>query len=163
MISVEEADKLKNGFGERLKRTRISQGLTQRELANRLNITNLATYNRYEKLNAQPSISLLVRMASALDVTTDELIGYNPHNAMTDTEKAIRTLKHCGIYVLAERDTNNMRKLFIDNKLYKLTDGQFEEAIFFASHSAKAATEMSYYQIYKELFKRFINLVQSSE
>ena len=65
------------GFGERLKEIRLGRGLTQQELGDAVDVSNrVIAY--YEQDGAQPPGPLLVDLARALSVTTDELLGVEP-------------------------------------------------------------------------------------
>ena len=64
-------------FGRRLATLRTRYGLTQRELAERLSVTQ-KTIDYYERRARKPSIELLVKLAQAFDTTTDELLGLPP-------------------------------------------------------------------------------------
>lgn len=65
------------GFGERLKQVRLGRGLTQQELGEAVGVSNrVIAY--YEADGAQPPGALLVDLAQALVVTTDELLGVEP-------------------------------------------------------------------------------------
>jgi transcriptional regulator with XRE-family HTH domain len=65
------------GFGERLKEIRLGRGLTQQELGDAVDVSNrVIAY--YEQDGAQPPGPLLVDLARALGVTTDELLGVEP-------------------------------------------------------------------------------------
>lgn len=59
-------------LGEQLKLFRIQKGMTQEQLANRLNTTK-AAISRYEKGQRQPRLEQIVEMAMALDVSPDNL------------------------------------------------------------------------------------------
>ena len=61
-------------LGKRLKELREEQGLTQKELAFRLNL-NSVTYLHYEKEQRQPPLEVLADMAKFFDVTVDYLLG----------------------------------------------------------------------------------------
>jgi len=60
-------------FGERVKSLRQAKGLTQKQMADALNITE-RNYQRYEATNS-PSNANLLRMADFFDVSTDYLLG----------------------------------------------------------------------------------------
>lgn len=65
------------GFGQRLKEIRLGRGLTQQELGDMVDVSNrVVAY--YEQEDAQPPGPLLVDLARALLVTTDELLGMEP-------------------------------------------------------------------------------------
>ena len=65
------------GFGDRLQELRRGAGLTQKQVADALNIHSV-TYLHYEKDQREPPLELLVRMAAFFDVTTDWLLGVEP-------------------------------------------------------------------------------------
>lgn len=64
-------------FAERLKKYREKAGLSQTDVAARLNVP-LSTYHSYEKKGTLPNVEMLLRMAYALGCTVDELAGYEP-------------------------------------------------------------------------------------
>lgn len=64
-------------FGKRLAELRKRAGYTQVELAEELGVTQrVITY--YERESEHPPASLLPKIAQALKITTDELLGHAP-------------------------------------------------------------------------------------
>ena len=61
-------------FGKRLMETRKGKGLSQEELAKAIG-TKGPAIGRYEREAAKPSFEVAVRLAEALDVSLDFLIG----------------------------------------------------------------------------------------
>jgi transcriptional regulator with XRE-family HTH domain len=61
-------------LGERLKRARLSRGLTQKEVARRAEICENAYY-RYEHNTTEPSFFVACLLSSVLDVSLDYLAG----------------------------------------------------------------------------------------
>lgn len=61
-------------LGERLKELREEMGLTQKELAKKLNL-NSVTYLHYEKSQREPPLIILAQMAQFFDVSVDYLLG----------------------------------------------------------------------------------------
>jgi len=61
-------------FGERLYRLRLEQGLTQMQLAEAIGSSQRAL-SRYETVAEFPPASVVVLLAKALNVSTDELLG----------------------------------------------------------------------------------------
>lgn len=61
-------------FQERLLEQRKFYNLTQRELADKLNIAQ-PSYIRYEKGLAEPTLKNLVKLADIFDVSVDYLLG----------------------------------------------------------------------------------------
>lgn len=81
-------------FAERLKYYRENLGLTKKSLAGLLEISD-QLYNRYENKNAQPDLGLLNKMARALKVSVDDLLGYKAE--YSDLAKATDILDISGI------------------------------------------------------------------
>lgn len=60
-----------------LKIARIKKGLTQKQLANIAGVSSDRDIGRYEAGDVNPPIPRLIKMADALDVTVDYLLGRN--------------------------------------------------------------------------------------
>lgn len=60
-------------LNERIKELRISNGLTQVELATGLNVTKQCVSN-WENNNIQPSVDMLIKIAKYFSVSTDYLL-----------------------------------------------------------------------------------------
>ena len=61
-------------LGKRLKELREEKGLTQKQLAEKLNLHSV-TYLHYEKAQREPPLAILAQMAVFFEVTTDYLLG----------------------------------------------------------------------------------------
>lgn len=78
-------------FSECLKIARQQKGITQKQLADLLNVP-VSTINRYENDNMEPRLNTVMQIAEVLHMSVDELIhfpyGTNgfPINPTTDTE-----------------------------------------------------------------------------
>lgn len=76
-------------FPERLKALRKETGLTQKEIAKKLNITQPA-YQQWESGKIKPSADTLDKFASFFHVTTDYLLGNsdvkNPEDELSNVE-----------------------------------------------------------------------------
>ena len=69
-------------FGNKLRTLRTQAGMSQSELAKRLNITK-SVVSYYELQERTPSSDVLVRLAGIFHVSTDFLLGIN-HKKMID-------------------------------------------------------------------------------
>jgi transcriptional regulator with XRE-family HTH domain len=79
------------GFGERLSQIRKSRGLTQAEVGKAVGVSNrVIAY--YEQDGAQPPGAMLVDLARALRVSTDQLLGLKPPKEKR-SPRAARLLK----------------------------------------------------------------------
>jgi transcriptional regulator with XRE-family HTH domain len=63
-------------FGSRLVELRKARGLTQVEMAERLGTTQ-SFVSKYERGELRLHGELIIKLAAALDVTTDELLGFS--------------------------------------------------------------------------------------
>lgn len=76
-------------LGERIKLRRIELGLTQKDLAKKLNIS-FQTISKYEKDINQPDAEKLSLLSNALDCSTDYLLGkINSPNIQTISDNEI--------------------------------------------------------------------------
>lgn len=69
-------------FGDKLRTLRTEAGMTQTELARRLNITK-SVVSYYELQERTPSPDVLIKLAGIFHVTTDYLLGIE-HTKMID-------------------------------------------------------------------------------
>lgn len=65
---------MSKAFGERLLNLLQKQGITQKQLADRLNTTE-ATLSRYVNGDREPKADMLANIATALNTTSDYLLG----------------------------------------------------------------------------------------
>lgn len=78
-------------LGERLANLRENLGLTQKELAAKLNVGR-STISDYEKGTTQPSYDVLIKLADFFDVSLDYLFGRTEIKAsMKKLESKLRT------------------------------------------------------------------------
>ena len=92
------------GFGTRLAETRQRRGLTQEELGKAVGVTQrVIAY--YERDDAQPPGAVLVHLAQALRVSTDELLGVKPMKDGTSpkTARLLKRLKRVEALPAADR------------------------------------------------------------
>lgn len=69
-------------FGDKLRTLRTEAGMTQTDLAKRLNITK-SVVSYYELKERTPSPDVLIKLADIFHVSTDYLLGIN-HKKMID-------------------------------------------------------------------------------
>ena len=79
------------GFGPRLVSIRRQRGMTQYDLADALGVSQRAI-SYYESGNGHPQAAMLTRIAAALQVTTDDLLGSSDarHPLPTDNPESRR-------------------------------------------------------------------------
>lgn len=67
----------KESLGQRLARLRKEKGYTQTDLADRIG-TIRELISNYERERLRPNYEMVIRLAIALEVTADELLGMKP-------------------------------------------------------------------------------------
>ena len=83
-------------IGESIKQARLAAGLTQEELANKLNTTKSAI-SRYEQGKREPSLAILARIAIALGTKAEKLISVEAFNYGEEFDKEWeRRIKQAG-------------------------------------------------------------------
>ncbi len=70
-------------IGNRIKKLRKDKNISQKDMANMLNIPR-STYSNYENNNREPSIKLLEKIAEILNVSLGELFGVNEEELKKD-------------------------------------------------------------------------------
>ena len=78
---------------EQIRMLRKAKRLSQVELGKRLGVTKACICNG-EMDNAQPSVEMLVRMASFFSVSTDYLLGFEPREYLDVTGLPDETIAH---------------------------------------------------------------------
>jgi transcriptional regulator with XRE-family HTH domain len=68
------SEKIQEGFGARLQRFREIRNLTQAELGRRAGMAS-ASVSHFETGQRSPSLESLVKLADALEISTDALLG----------------------------------------------------------------------------------------
>ena len=101
-------------FGERLTALRKARGLTQVQLADKIGSTQRAV-SRYETVADRAPAPVLARLAQALGVTTDELLGVRrirPATGLADDPDARRLWKKFQqVMALPEKDRRAVIRL----------------------------------------------------
>ena len=95
-------------FCERLKELRNAKGITQDQLASRLDLTRAAV-SSYENGVRTPSFSLLSRMASIFNVSTDYLLGHNNTRFIDATGLTDKQIELLSSMVDEFKETNSYR------------------------------------------------------
>ena len=73
----DEVKIFRDNLGKRIAQLRKQKSLEQTELAAMLNGKDKQFINRYENQGANPTAFLLVQLAKALSVSTDELLDFS--------------------------------------------------------------------------------------
>ena|SRR5690625_3581538 len=79
-------------FGKRLKYLRINKSITQRELAEIINVST-STIGMYENNAREPSFETLINIANYFGVSIDYLLGYTNKTTGLDIHKSTQQTK----------------------------------------------------------------------
>ena len=85
-------------FGERIRELRQARNITQVELAKMLNVSKQSISN-WENENIQPSIDMLVKIASVLSVTCDYILGLDQRQFLEVSGLNAMELSHIQLIV----------------------------------------------------------------
>lgn len=91
MGSTESEKLLRGRLGEELRRARLARGLTQADLAERLD-TDPETISRFERGSSLPSLTRLLDLAETLGVTVASLLGRASPRMTDELEDVGRSL-----------------------------------------------------------------------
>ena len=92
-------------FKDNLRRLRIAKGFdSRRHFAEKVLGIAYTTYNGYEVRGTLPPEELIIKIAQVLNVTVDELFGYNPIIKKKDIDIAVEQLNRMGIKAVIDKD-----------------------------------------------------------
>jgi transcriptional regulator with XRE-family HTH domain len=92
-------------FGKRLAVLRKAKGMTQKELGERLGVTRrIIVY--YEVESDYPPAHLIIPLAKALNVTTDELLGVKKTDEVVDVRLSALWRKLKTVETFSDKDKN---------------------------------------------------------
>ena len=77
---------MNESFGDRIKRHRTSNKMTQQEFAKRLGVTGAAV-STYENGTRYPSLDILVKISKIFGITVDELLGVEKGEVLLDVSQ----------------------------------------------------------------------------
>lgn len=78
---------------ERIKQLRTERGLSQVDLANKLNVSKQSISN-WENDNIQPSIEMLIKLSHVFSVSTDFLLGEDSRQFLEVTNLSPEYIPH---------------------------------------------------------------------
>lgn len=86
-------------FQDNLKQYREKAGFSAKDFAKKIGCA-YTTYLTYENQGREPKFELLIKIAKALHVSIDDLLGYHP----SELEIALQDVKECGFHIVKELD-----------------------------------------------------------
>lgn len=95
-------------FAERLRYYREKIGYSQKELAEKIGIS-FAAYNKYETRGNEPKIEILIKLATALNIDINTLVGFHQ-----DEHAALLSLLRTAD-IRFEMDPEDNNALFVEN------------------------------------------------
>jgi len=94
-------------IGSRVKELRLTKGMTQSELAERIGMTSSAI-SSYEIGERQPSYDVLIKIAKLFNVTTDYLLGHTNKDMMSISGLMLGQRQHVQSMVEAYQKFNHL-------------------------------------------------------
>ena len=133
------------GFKENLKQYREGLGITAKDFARQIGV-RYTTYVNYENVGTEPKYETLIKIATALHVSIDDLLGFKAG----ETNKNITICKRMGLSLKVHEVNGEVDCItFLDEnkqpiaKLSSSMFNQFVQYIFFAS----ALSASSYFSL----------------
>ena len=106
------------GFQENLRKFREAQGITAKDFAAKVGL-KYGTYVSYETAGKEPKLETLCKIAAALHVTIDNLLGYS----IPSVEIQAALARHAG---LAVQEDNGLYSVSVPPETYKRIDGFYQ-------------------------------------
>lgn len=146
-----------DSFAKRLKYFREKAKFSQKELARVIGI-NVTTYNKYETRGNEPKIEILIKLANALGVDVNTLVGFQPD----DHSMLLHILLSADIAF--ELDPDDSNALYIENtyfteNAYPKPD-RMDGAVHITFDDLKLIIEMTQAEVLDKtypIFKRFFH------
>ena len=146
-----------DSFATRLKYFREKAKFSQKELAKVVGI-NVAAYNKYETRGNEPKIEILIKLANALGVDINTLVGFQPD----DRAMLLHVLRSADIAF--ELDPDDSNALYIENtyfteNAYPKPD-RMDGAVHITFDDLKLIIEMTQAEVLDKtypIFKRFFH------
>ena len=65
---------MNNTIGENIRRLRKESGMTQKQLADALEISSISNITKYEKSQLEPNLTIIYKLCKVFNVSSDELL-----------------------------------------------------------------------------------------
>lgn len=118
-----------SNFANRLKKKRLSANITQKQLANFLNVSQNAVFN-WENGKRQPSFEIIEQIACFLDVSPSELMGWN--------DDVVSHFHHNSVMTLASIYATFGYELYVLCDIYLSIDDKYKNQLLsFANYLIK--------------------------
>ena len=144
-------------FAERLRYYREKNSYSQKELAEKIGVS-FAAYNKYETRGNEPKIEILIKLAAALGIDVNTLVGFEPD----DRAMMLHVLRSADIAF--ELDPDDSDALYIENTYF--TDsvypkpGRMEGKLHITFDDLKLIVEATKAEVLDKtypIFKRFFH------
>ncbi len=137
--------------GEKLKTARVNAKISQKNMAEQLELTN-STYSNYENGYSDPPVEVLLGFCKIIDITLDELLGMKVEQA---TNTKIRTFAEL-ISILIDLDKRGMN--IVGTTTYSEEDNQLIAHLTLDISNAQLATFIpNWNKVYKNLASGLMN------
>ena len=112
-VTILESGGDKMNIGEKMKELMKTQNITQKELANRLNVQE-ATISRYINNSREPNAENLANIATALYTTVDYLVGKNNSSEINCNYGQLKFLVARNATYLSQQETLDIINILLN-------------------------------------------------
>ena len=147
-------------FGERISMLRKKQGLTQLQLAEKLNVSN-KTISRWETGEGYPDISVLSALAQHLHVTVDELLADEVQSEAEPEHETRKPMRHLErpVYWPASDWKDFVRNTILSEKTLHLAYFMILTLVFYSSNERflyKSISDPTSYGFFSTRYQAYI-------
>lgn len=103
-----ENGKNNSAIGERLRKLRFENDLTQTEVAQEIGVTQ-QTYSKYESGDAKPDSETIIKLCGLYGVTADFLLGIEKPKVKQDSDK-LSQISDGDVNVIVEKLLSKLKK-----------------------------------------------------
>lgn len=150
----------KKEIGERIKKIRLERNLTQEQFSTMAGITRIALGN-YERGERSPTIEIFERIAKALHVTTDELLGYSTPDELTRKAIELQNL-NIPVEIIDDNVIVNKTAIFKKESFIRFVNSVHSIPVY-RENVRKIWLDFLLYALSDDLFSNYRHLKESNE
>lgn len=123
-------------LGEKIRQARKRAGLTQKELGQRLGVSQ-AAIGQFESNNSNPQTGTLVKISDALNISVEDLLSDTPFGDAIEETKA--------------ELSNALEKRLLSNEAFKVEDGNHVLTFSSKNYSIEELTKILEYALFLKM------------
>lgn len=135
-------------LGEKIRQARKRAGLTQKELGQRLGVSQ-AAIGQFENNNSNPQTGTLVKISDALNISVEDLLSDTPFGDTIEETKA--------------ELSNVLEKRLLNNEAFKMKDGNYTLTFSSEKYSIEELTKILEYALFLKMQRKPEKTIELSE